>query len=264
MPTRKLHLRAPSTQAGALTVAGAAAVVALALIVAALGSGHSKKAARPAAKTAAPTRVVVANRLIPKGSPVAAITGDNTTHTISVDPGSLQAGAIDNLSTVRSKVAARDIAAGQQLTSGAFRAPNASNLTDQLSGGYRAVSLPLDSAHGMLGDVRSGDRVDVIASFQIGGSGDPSQSVVKPLASNLLVLKSPSKRPDGSTTSIVTLRMASRQAAKVAFTTDYGKVWVVLRPPAGGSAVNSSLVTLSSVLGTDFYLAKPKQTGGNG
>ena len=44
----------------------------------------------------------------------------------------------------------------------------------------------------------------------------------------------------------------------VAFSADYGKLWIVLRPPAGAPGVNRSLITLTSVLGGSEFIDKLK------
>jgi Flp pilus assembly protein CpaB len=48
--------------------------------------------------------------------------------------------------------------------------------------------------------------------------------------------------------STVSLRVNDVQAAKVAFASDNGKVWLALRPAAGGKASRPNLVTLETLL----------------
>jgi hypothetical protein len=46
----------------------------------------------------------------------------------------------------------------------------------------------------------------------------------------------------------ITLRVSDRDAANLAFTADNGKVWIVLRPPAGAHDSRPSTVTLQTLL----------------
>ena len=116
------------------------------------------------------------------------------------------------------------------------------------------MSITVDSARGMVGQVQAGDRVDVYADIETGNGR--SQSVVRLLMSNVLVLKAPT-----STTAVglgasnpqnqqsnVTLRVSNSQAGPVAFAADDGKVWLVLRPANASSSGASSIVGVQSLL----------------
>jgi Flp pilus assembly protein CpaB len=255
---RKSPLRAPSTPTGALAAAAVAAVLAGVLVFGALKSAKNDNKGSAAA---AATRVVVADRLIPKGSPADAIATGNATRQTSVAQSALVAGAVTDFSQLRDKVATHDILPGQQLSADDFTAVDTKSLSGQVSKDQRAVSIPLDTSHGMVGQVKPGDRVDVFAGFNVDSSAGAESAVLKPLASNVLVLKSPKKAKTSGVTSsgsVVTLRLPSRMAAKVAFSSDNGKVWVVLRSPAGAPKVNSAPVGLSDVIGSDYYLIKKK------
>jgi pilus assembly protein CpaB len=253
---RKSPLRVPSTPTGALAAAAVAAVLAGLLVFSALKSAKSgeKTAAAPSSVS-----VVVADRLIPKDSPAAAIATGTATRRTKVAPSALVAGAVTDFSQVRDKVATHDILPGQQLSAQDFKTIDSSTLASQVSEDSRAVSIPLDASHGMVGNVSSGDHVDIFAAFNIDASGGAASAVVKPLATNIVVLKAPKKTgAAGATRNVLTLRMASRMAAKLAFSSDYGKVWIVLRSAAGAPQVNQAPVALADVIGNRYYLVKTK------
>lgn len=264
--TWKPSLRAPSTPGGALAIAAVASILAGILIFSALHA--NKKTAAPAAPTA-PARVLVANRTIAKGSPAAAIVSDRSTHLASVAQNALVGGAVTDFAQINGKVATHDILRGQQLTAADFTTRNATALTARITGDQRAVSVPIDASHGLIGDAKAGDHVDVFASFGTNSDGAPSKitSVLKPLATDVLVLKSPDKAKGGVSgsgqASVMTLRLPSRTAAKLAFTADNGKVWVVLRPPTGAPKVDETMVTIADVLGGTVYEIRPNTGAAN-
>ena len=82
----------------------------------------------------------------------------------TVQQGNLEAGALTSAAALDGKVATRDIYPGQQITAADFAA-GADPLRGQLKGNQRAIAVPLDSAHGIVGEVRTGDHVDVLAGF---------------------------------------------------------------------------------------------------
>ena len=62
---------------------------------------------------------------------------------------------------LKGKVAAEDIYPGEQLTESNFTAADGSEVGTKITEYERAMAIPLDSAHGMIGDVQAGDHVDV-------------------------------------------------------------------------------------------------------
>src|SRR5947208_2461428 len=135
----------------------------------------------------------------------------------SLEPGALSSGA-----ALAGKVATRDIYPGDQITAADFAA-DADPLRGELTGDQRAMAVPLDSAHGLIGQVRAGDKVDVLAGFNAassaGGAGRPQ---LRTLIQNVLVLKAPDGAKTASSTSTqnLTVRVTAAQAAQVAFAAD--------------------------------------------
>lgn len=251
---RKLTLKGPSTPAGALAGAAVASLLAGILVFSALKAG-SEGGDAPVA-SAAPVSVIVADRLIPKGSPGEAIAAGQIAQPTDVRDSEVSAGAITDIDELRGQVATHDIFPGEQLSAADFTAAGASTLTTKLTGSVRGISVPLDSAHGMIGQAQPGDHVDVYASFQTRNKAGDEVPILKPLATNVEVLKTPKPETDGNSNvnasstelSVVTLRMVGRKAAQLAFAADAGKVWLVLRPPTGAVENSSKLVTLQTLL----------------
>jgi Flp pilus assembly protein CpaB len=171
----------------------------------------------------------------------------------------LKDGAVIDASSLRNQVAAVDIYPGQQFTVADFRTATAGAVETKLSEYQRAIAIPLDAAHGMIGNVQTGDHVDVMAGFnvqRIKPDGTPMPSavtrpVIKTIMQNVLVLGAPTGSKGGlssSGSSNIVLRANDRQAAQLAFASDNGKVWVVLRPASGSLQTRPSLVSLESIL----------------
>jgi Flp pilus assembly protein CpaB len=249
--TKKSPLRdGLNTRTGVLTIAAIAAFLAAILVFAAINSAR-----KDTTNAAAPVTVLVANQLIPKGSSGQALAEGHLFRTARVGEQTLVAGAVTDVSQVKDRVATQDIYPGQQISSRAF-ATSDGGLTTRLAATDRAVSIPLDSSHGLVGDITAGDRVDVLAGFNVQGATGGTRPVMKPLATNVLVLKTDKRGAGSSSNSNVTMRVSAGMATKLAFASENGKVWLVLRP-AGAKEGPSTPVSVNSLL----FGVKPIQGG---
>jgi Flp pilus assembly protein CpaB len=237
--------RFASTRRGAITIAAAAAALAGIVLLAFISQYKNHVQAGTVERSA-----VVANRLIPKGTAGAVVVSDGLSKVTRVQQDTLQAGALPSAAGLDSKIATRDIYPGEQITAADF-ASDADPLRGKLTGDQRAIAVPLDSAHGLIGEVRAGDKVDVLAGFNSAsattGRGRPQ---LRTLVQNVLVLKAPdgSAKSTSNGTQDLAVRVTAGQAAALAFAADNGKVWFILRPPAGASNNRPSSVTLDSLL----------------
>jgi Flp pilus assembly protein CpaB len=225
-----------SSRSGALTVAAIAAVIAAILVFAAINS------ARDNGGGSASVRVLVANQLIAKGSSAQTLGEQKLFRFAQISDNSRVAGAITDLSQIQGRVATRDIYPGQQLSTSAFAVVGGA-LTSQLSGDDRAIAVSLDASHGLSDGITAGDRVDVLVGFNINRKVGGTAAVTKRIASNILVLRTPA---GGS--GEVTLRVSDDMASKIAFAADNGKIWLILRPPAGAKDTSPQLVSADSIL----------------
>ncbi|HSD79231.1 MAG TPA: Flp pilus assembly protein CpaB [Solirubrobacteraceae bacterium] len=250
------HKRAPleglrrfaGTRRGAVTVAAGAAVLA-GLVLLAFASQYRDRVQGGTLERS----VLVADRLIPKGTSGATVVGGGLFRARDVQAENVDGGALASAAGLADKVATRDIYPGEQLTADAF-ASNADPIRGQLTGTQRAITVPLDEAHGLVGEVRAGDHVDVLAGFNatstLSGRGRPFLGT---LLRDVLVLKVPSDgdsaQSDRSAKNL-TVRVGADQANQLAFASDNGKVWFVLRPPAGAKDVaqRPSATTLERLL----------------
>lgn len=248
-----------STKAGTVAVAGGAALLAGVFILVYLNRyRHSIKA------QGAPVTVLVADRLIPKGtSGTAALQGGLFTRS-TIREGQLRDGAFSDAASIRGLVATTDIYTGQQLTASDFKA-SAASLATTLSGRQRVINVPLDTAHGLVGQLQTGDRVDVMVGFEVqGANGGGSYPVSKLLAQNIPVAAVAGESrgitaSPGNTN--VSLRVNSRQAEEIAYAVDNGKVWLALRPPTGATHARPGLVNAGTILLGVPPITLPSYTG---
>ena len=200
-----------------------------------------------------PITVLIAKSLIEKGTPGDIVGLKGLFQTTDAPRDQLQDGAITDPSALRGRLATSDVYPGQQLTAGDFSASASGALGAQIAGNQRAIAVPIDTAHGMVGQLRTGDRIDVLAGFNVssGGGGFTARPVMKVLTQNVLVLEAPKRAATGvaSNAAQVVLRTTYREAAEIAWAVDNGKIWVVLRPRAGAPVNRARLITPEALLG---------------
>lgn len=240
-----------STRRGAVILSLLAAALAGVLIVAYV---HEYRNSVNSGST--PVTALVARTAIAKGTPGRSIAASGLYTVSTIASSRLHEGAFSDPASLAGLVAAHDIYQGQQLTASDFAAASTS-LASSLSGHERVVSIPIDSAHGLIGDIHAGDHVDVYVGFNvqpISAGGDITGATTRPvlrLAMQNVKVVSVSTSGTGlnqSGTDQVTLQVTDRQAADLAFASDNGKVWLSLRPAMGAAASSPDLVSAETLL----------------
>jgi Flp pilus assembly protein CpaB len=244
-----------STRGGTLIISGLAAIVAAVILV-----GYLHRYRASVDSSSQPVTVLVAKGLIEKGTPGNVVGSQDMFQATTAPRDEIKEGAISDPATLRGRVAVDDVYPGQQLTVSDFSA-QADALGNRISADQRAITIPIDAAHGMIGNVQAGDHVDVFAGFNVkklrsDGTTDPNaaeRSVLKLIMEDITVLSAPADGKAGfdsgqTTTSNVTLRVDDQRAAQLAFASDNGKVWIVLRPRAGAEPTRPDLVTVETLL----------------
>ena len=156
--------------------------------------------------------------------------------------------------TLRDRVATREIFEGAQLTASDFGA-GGDSLAAQLTDRQRIVSVPFDSAHGLIDGIEPGNRVDIYAGFNViplGADGRPidggqARPVLRLILSDVPVLAIGEKARGAGTTN-VSLGVDDLDAAQLAFASDNGKLWLALRPSAGAKPSRPGIVTVETML----------------
>jgi pilus assembly protein CpaB len=222
-----------STRGGTTFVALVSALLAAALLLVFLN--NYRDSVNGADDTAS---VLVAKALIEDGSPGDVVAEAELFQTTTVKVGDLKDGAISDPSNLEGKIATKDIYPGEQLVAGEF-APTTPGVVNRLRGRNRAIAVPMDESHGMIGTVRTGDHVDILAGIGLQQSGgDNRQATLRVIARDALVLKVPERQAANvssgpNSVKPTVLRVPDTVAARIAFAADVGKVWIVARPKVG-------------------------------
>jgi Flp pilus assembly protein CpaB len=236
------------TRRGAVIVAAATAVLAGVVLLAFITQyRNSVKSGN------ATVSVLVANRLIPKGTSGDLVVSGQLFRPATTSEDQAKVGFVTDASALSGKIATRDIYPGQQITAADFLA-NADPVRGQIKGNQRAIAIPIDAAHGLLGQVRTGDHVDVLAGFNAtNGNTGQGRAILRTILQDILVLQSGSASTSGpagggaSNTSLL-VRVTDKQASQLAFASDNGKIWFVLRPTLGAKQSAPSTVDIDSEL----------------
>lgn len=244
----QLATRLVSTRRGTLLAALLIALLAGASILLYLNSYRDSLKAQGALVT-----VLVAKQTIPKGTAGSVVAAKDLYTVTTIRESQLLEGAMSDPATLRDKMATREIFEGAQLTAVDFGAAGDS-LAAQLTDRQRIVSVPFDAAHGLIGGIEPGNRVDVYAGFNViplgpddkpvdGGQARP---MLRLILSDVPVLAIGEKASGGTTN--VSLGVDDLHAAQLAFASDNGKLWLALRPSAGAKASRPRIVTVETLL----------------
>jgi Flp pilus assembly protein CpaB len=240
-----------STRRGTMVVAATAALLAGLSILVYLNRYRNDIRAQ-----GAPVTVLVARQTITKGTPGSAVAAKSMFTTTTVRESQLREGAFSDAGSLRGRYATADVYKGQQLTASDFSA-SAKSLASTLSDRQRVITMPLDAAHGLIGEAEAGDHVDIFGAFNVIPldsrgmpiAGAQSRPVVKLLMQDVPVVAIGSKGGSiGGSTSNISLKVNDTQAAELAFASENGKLWLSLRPSSGAPSVRPGLVTVESIL----------------
>jgi Flp pilus assembly protein CpaB len=238
-----------STREGTFAFATLAGLLAIGLLLAFMAAYRNS-----VDEGAQPVTVLVARDSLPKGVGGDMIAEKGLFKATGFKRDQVKQGAVTDPASLRGQVAVHDLVKGQQLTTADFSRPT-NPVLSSLAGDQRAVTIPVDSAHGMAGQIQTGDHVDVFAGFQVQpeGTGGRSRPVLRVLLQDVEVLEAPPTPKKGglgsqSQTQSVVLRVSEKAAPQLAFASDNGKLWISLRPPAGAKQRPPTMITLDRLL----------------
>ena len=143
--------------------------VALALVAALLTSFYVTNYQRNVRKDETNVPVFVAKRDIPAGTPGADIERKGMLEKSEIVRRSVVPGAISNPDQVAELVTTQPIYAGEQVSTRRFATPSQRGIQAQLTGIQRAIAIPGDQHQLLVGTLKAGDHVDVVATFGAGG-----------------------------------------------------------------------------------------------
>jgi Flp pilus assembly protein CpaB len=247
--TRPKSPKAPSSPRGGggplSTRGGTLLVAALLSLVAGLALLVFLRQYREDLTSSERVRVLVAASLVPKGTRGEIALEKRMYRMAGIRVEDLKQGAIKDPADLEGRVAKEDIFPGHQLTTEDFEGAD-ETVGSRLTEYQRAITVPVDKAHGMVGKIQEGDRVDVVTT---GGVAGDTGGVALIAARGALVLAVPEGSGSGGVTNRtqqVTLRVSDQAAASIAAAADNGKVWLVLRPAVDARA-HANEATISGV-----------------
>jgi Flp pilus assembly protein CpaB len=246
-PKRKVDLgKTLSTRNGTLAVSGIAALLAGAVLLVFLNQYRDSTRDDDATVS-----VVVAKRLIERGSAADTLAAQGVFEQVRVRKDELKQGAIVDPKSLEGTLAAGDVYPGEQITAPDFTTVNPRAIY-KLTGYGRAITIPSENVHTNNAELRAGDRVDVLGAFNSteGQPGTGGKPIIKVMMRNVLVLRAPigGSGAPGSSGGDIVLKARDTDAAKLAYAVDNGQLWLLLRPQTGATNSNIPLVTLESVL----------------
>lgn len=238
-----------STRRGTVIVAVACALVAAGILLFAAARYRDS-----VASSGKPETILVAAGPIQKGTPGDVIASDEMFQWRKIDAKQVSAGAIADTAALHGRVAAVDISPGAQLTMADFTVGG--GVVSALAPDERAIEIPLDTAHGLVGVVQPGDRVDVYGGFGMRG-GVNTGAALRLLVPNVPVLEV-GRNAGGAggvggqgvnQQSDVVIKVSADDAGKIAYASDYGRIWLILRGANATGPNNQQVVwTLGSLL----------------
>ena len=146
--------------------------VALALVAALLTSFYVTNYQRNVREDETNVPIWVAKRDIPAGTTGAEIERKGLFEKSEIVRRSVVPGAISNPKQISELVATQPIYAGEQISTRRFATPSQQGIKAKLTGVQRAMSIPGDQHQLLAGTLRTGDKVDLVATFGAGGGAN--------------------------------------------------------------------------------------------
>ena len=144
--------------------------VALALVAALLTMFYVQNFQRNVRQDETNVPIWVAKRDIPAGTTGAEIAQKGMLGKSEIVRRSVVPGAISNPDQVAELVTTQPIYAGEQVSTRRFSTPSQRGIRAQLTGVQRAIQVNGDQHSLLAGTLKVGDKVDVVATFEAGGS----------------------------------------------------------------------------------------------
>src|SRR5947208_2136782 len=222
-----------SSRGWAIALGIGAVVLAAILLVVYLDRYRARLSSREA-----PTPVLVAKRLIPRGTSGSLIASQAMYVPTTLPRKEVVVGAVSDPQYLVGRAAAADILPGQQFTAVDFAASDTSAVNSQITGSQRGVALSISGVNAVDSQVRAGDSVDVY----IGVAG-----IVKLFRPDVKVLAIPSVLGPNGTGNLI-IRVESKDVANWEFASNNAQLWFVVRPVTGAKPSKRSTANAATVL----------------
>lgn len=227
--------------------------IALALTAGLLTLVYVNRAEQRATLSAANVEVFVAAADIPQGTTGSALVARGLLERQRVPRRAVVSGAISDPQQIEQLVVGERIYAGEQITTRRFRTLSERGIRGDLSGTRRAIVVQGEPTQLLAGILRSGDRVDVLATVALDNGRGQQIPAARVILRDLLVIDA--GRAGGAAgaagaeraTATVVLAVTDAQAQKLFFAMKHGQ-WSLLLRPFGRSADSSVGVDTAETL----------------
>lgn len=218
------------------------------------------------ANEAKSVNVVVADKDITAGTTFDDLIKNDMVSVKNIPKRYVTADAIGSTSELKDRITKVDVGKGEQLTLNKLESSiKTAELTVRIKGDMRAIAIPYDEVKGVAGALKSGDKVDVVATFDKEVAGvDTTKTILK----NIEILNVAAAMPDtfsekknngllasssSSSTSqpvkkTVVLAVPAADIDKLVFAEKKGTVWLAL-VPSKSTDVPTGIQTAQTVLG---------------
>jgi Flp pilus assembly protein CpaB len=187
----------------------------------------------------APTPVLVAKQLIPKGTPGTIVASQTMYAPTTLPRKEVEVGAVSDPSYLSGRAAATDIFPGDQLTATDFAASDTASVDSQITGDQRAISISIDNVHGSLSQLQAGDSIDIYTAVA---------GAVKLFRPDVKVLAVPSQTGPSGGGNLILRVNKSQDAADFAYAADNTQFYFVIRPVVGAKPTKPSTANAATVL----------------
>jgi Flp pilus assembly protein CpaB len=195
--------------------------------------------------------VFVAAKDIPADTPGTQILAQHLMVKESVNRRAVVPGAISSEDQISRLIATQSVYAGEQVTTRRFGTPSQRGVRSQIKGAQRAFQLAGDSNQLLVGTLRAGDHVDVVATWTFPEGS--SQHVSRVVLRSLLVLQAaaPAKSsglaaPNQNFSS--QLALTDAQSQKLQWALANAQWHLEIRPPAGSADSQGSVETSGTLV----------------
>lgn len=226
-----------------------AIAVALALVAALLVTFYVSNYKRRVQQGESSVQVYVAAHDIPAGATGASLVAQKLITPQDVTRRNVVPGAISNPDQIAKLVTTQPVYEGEQVTLRRFGTALQRGIRGQLRGTMRAFQVPGDDNQLLVGTLKAGDHVDVVANIPDGQSDHASRIVLRDIA----VLRAAdtgknAQRATGSNAASVLLAVRDTQVQKLFFVLENAQWSLELRPPVDAADSPDVVETTNSVL----------------
>lgn len=192
-------------------------------------------------------QVLVVSTPVPKGTKAEDLAGKVRLEPVPTNVAA--AGALNSMTSLDGQVTLVDLGPGDQLSAARF-GPPAVTEAPGVPPGKLQVTIPVDPVRAVGGQLRTGDLVAIVASFEDPGTTRMILEKVKVTgvrtAEGVTVTSEAADNAPRSNLLHVTLALDAAQVERVVFAAEYGRIWLSAEPE-NAPATPTKLQTKASV-----------------